>query len=380
MQRQGSQSGPNNLFGNQQFGGSRGGANQAFSAFGQASSLFGQGGANQFQGNPFSRGWGVNTEATNDPNWFANRYDKNYRNNVNNPQPPTPSGGDPGGASSGVEGTRQWQEIIDRVAKESGVPWHVIASIMAIESGGANVGPNAAGATGLMQVIPKYWQSVANNYGGDLMDPYTNIRTAAEILKMGYGQYGSWEHAAAFFNGGGGAIDANGNILNNPDPYNGNTVHNYVDAFRNNMAYFGYGSASMAEWAANGAAATSWGQGAVDTAATAIGAPYVWGGESWEEGGFDCSGLVQWAYSKYGVNPGRTAQEQFNNTQRIGYDSLQPGDLVFYSEGNGITHVAIYAGNGTIIDAPREGKTIRKIAMNTPWYQQHFVGFGRVYR
>jgi cell wall-associated NlpC family hydrolase len=74
----------------------------------------------------------------------------------------------------------------------------------------------------------------------------------------------------------------------------------------------------------------------------------------------DCSYLTQWCFSQLGVNLPRTAAEQAqycaNNGKTIAKEQLQPGDLVFFSHGqNGrymnVTHVAVYAGNGMIIDA-----------------------------
>jgi cell wall-associated NlpC family hydrolase len=85
--------------------------------------------------------------------------------------------------------------------------------------------------------------------------------------------------------------------------------------------------------------------------------PYVWGGNSLIKG-IDCSGLVQQAYSQLGINLPRTTYEQAKSGSVIGLNSLQPGDLVFYNTGssdpNGVgqySHVAIYTGNGNIVDA-----------------------------
>lgn len=134
----------------------------------------------------------------------------------------------------GLEGTRQWESEIQRVSRESGVPAKVLRAIMGIESGGVNHGANKAGATGLMQVVPRWWQSTADKYGGNLMDPYTNIRTAADILQSGYDQYGSWENAAAFYFGGGGAFAEGGGYSNAAD-YFGTDIRTYVSKFGQNM-------------------------------------------------------------------------------------------------------------------------------------------------
>lgn len=135
------------------------------------------------------------------------------------------------GPGRGLEGTWQWKDTIDKVAKESGVPQEVIQAIMGIESGGNQYAYSAAGAQGLMQVMPSYWQQLANNYGGNLYDPYTNIRTGAEVLKINFEKYGSWDKAAAAYLG---AIDEYGNITGAPDAY-GTTGYTYVDLFNENL-------------------------------------------------------------------------------------------------------------------------------------------------
>lgn len=73
--------------------------------------------------------------------------------------------------------------------------------------------------------------------------------------------------------------------------------------------------------------------------------PYVWGGASLSSGA-DCSGFVQTIYANYGISVPRTSSSQASSGRSISYESLQPGDLVFY--GSPINHVAIYIGNGQI--------------------------------
>jgi len=95
-----------------------------------------------------------------------------------------------------------------------------------------------------------------------------------------------------------------------------------------------------------------------------IGVPYVWGGES--PGGFDCSGFTQWVYNQIGVNLPRVSYEQgqsgygaFGGRRQL--SNLMPGDLVLWnnsSRNNGADHVAIYLGNGKIIEAPRPGRSV----------------------
>ena len=175
------------------------------------------------------------------------------------PEQPRPAAPPPSGApvpaptapmAAGGGGVPRWSGEINRVSQETGVPWQVLASIMSIETGGANV-TNSVGATGLMQVMPQYWQSTANKYGGDLSNPYTNIRTAADILLQNYRQYGSWENAAAAYFGGGGAFNADGSYSSAFDAY-GTDIGTYVGRFRNYMSQYGYGSPSSSGTMAGG--------------------------------------------------------------------------------------------------------------------------------
>lgn len=116
------------------------------------------------------------------------------------------------------------------------------------------------------------------------------------------------------------------------------------------------------------------GKQALAYAARFLGVPYVYGGESPQ--GFDCSGLVQYAYDKLGIKLPRTSQEQAKVGLAVPRDELQPGDLLFFNEpGEGAnSHVAIYAGGGQEIEAPHPGATVRIAAVD--W--AHFSGARRV--
>jgi cell wall-associated NlpC family hydrolase len=119
-----------------------------------------------------------------------------------------------------------------------------------------------------------------------------------------------------------------------------------------------------------GASGNSVGARAVSIAMQAKGTPYVWGGNSLTNG-VDCSGLVQQVYKKLGINLPRTTYEQAKSGKIVSIGSLLPGDLVFYNTGsrdpNGIgnlSHVAIYIGNGQVIDAPGSGRSVRVTTLN----------------
>ncbi|MEK9519838.1 NlpC/P60 family protein [Streptomyces sp. NPDC087908] len=101
------------------------------------------------------------------------------------------------------------------------------------------------------------------------------------------------------------------------------------------------------------------GAAALSAAATQIGKPYQSGAEG--PGAYDCSGLTQWAYGKAGVGLTRTTYTQQNDGTKIGRSQLKPGDLVFF---NGLSHVGLYAGNNTILHAPKPGASVRYESMN----------------
>jgi hypothetical protein len=109
----------------------------------------------------------------------------------------------------------------------------------------------------------------------------------------------------------------------------------------------------------------------VRAAAQQIGWPYVWGGESRTEGGFDCSGLVDYAYSAAGhALPGRpTAAVLWQMGVPIAKRNLRPGDLVFLGTYSGQPyHVAMYAGHDLVIVASGRGRPIAAVPLDSvPW-------------
>jgi cell wall-associated NlpC family hydrolase len=101
---------------------------------------------------------------------------------------------------------------------------------------------------------------------------------------------------------------------------------------------------------------------AVAAAEAQVGWPYVWGGESRAEGGFDCSGLIDFAYAAAGLAlPGRpTAADLWRLAVPETPDALAPGDLVFVGAASGAPHhVGMYVGGGTVVAAPHTGAAVR---------------------
>ncbi|MGW1127735.1 NlpC/P60 family protein [Streptomyces sp. NPDC002526] len=100
---------------------------------------------------------------------------------------------------------------------------------------------------------------------------------------------------------------------------------------------------------------TAQGGQAVGYAVRQIGKPYVWGAEG--PGSFDCSGLTSQAWANAGRVIPRTSQEQWRQLTKVPMNALRPGDLVVYFPE--ATHVALYIGNGLVVQAPRPGTSVK---------------------
>lgn len=108
------------------------------------------------------------------------------------------------------------------------------------------------------------------------------------------------------------------------------------------------------------AASGGYGPALLEWAKTKLGIPYVWGGIG--PNGYDCSGLVYAGMKELGKGVQRSAAAQYNAYANVPFNQKQPGDLVFWSNngtGNGVYHVAIYAGGNTVLMAPQPGQNVR---------------------
>ena len=229
-------------------------------------------------------------------------------------------------------------------AASCGLPWTVLAGIAKVESDfGHNMATSSAGAIGYGQFLPATWAT----YGqGNPYDYHDALPAIARYLCA---------------NGAPGDLHAAIWAYNHADWYVAEVL---ALAAR-------YGSSIPAEPTSR----------VVALAQAELGMPYVWGGAS-PATSFDCSGLVQWVYGQVGITLPRTAQEQFDATVRITPDQLQPGDLVFfahtYPSADPITHVGIYVGNGTMINAPEVGEVVQEMPVFTGYWGAHYAGAGRV--
>jgi peptidoglycan DL-endopeptidase CwlO len=109
---------------------------------------------------------------------------------------------------------------------------------------------------------------------------------------------------------------------------------------------------------------------AAEVALSYLGTPYHWGAEG--PGGFDCSGLVQWAYAKEGVSIPRVTSEQIRDGVYVPRDQLAPGDLVFFDGGH---HVGMYLGHGAFVQAPHTGDVVKVSSLASGYYSSvYFAG------
>lgn len=257
-----------------------------------------------------------------------------------------------------------------------GLPWQVLAGVGWVESHHASgradpstgdvrppiVGPALDGANGFaaiadpsqpdgwahalgpMQFLSTTWQAWATlapdrppSESADVNNAWDAIYTAARYLCGGHHQLDD-VHAALL-------------------SYNHSEA--YVEQVMTKATAYGLGSASPV----TNTLVTGSADSVIAAAMTQIGVPYVWGGES-PGVGFDCSGLVQWAYAQAGVALPRTTQQQVLVGMPVSPDDIRPGDLIFTQghEGGAVVdfgHVAIAVGGGQEIVAPHTGAVVQ---------------------
>ena len=105
-----------------------------------------------------------------------------------------------------------------------------------------------------------------------------------------------------------------------------------------------------------------------------LGVPYSYGGDS-PRTGFDCSGLVRFVYSHFGLRLPHSSYADYSLGMSVSRASLIPGDLVFF---DGVGHVGMYVGGGRFIHAPHSGTDVQVSSLDDPWYQSRYDGARRV--
>lgn len=117
------------------------------------------------------------------------------------------------------------------------------------------------------------------------------------------------------------------------------------------------------------------GEQAAVVAVRQLGVPYRYGGNT--SAGFDCSGLVHYAYSKAGRSIPRTTGSQWRGLRPVAADSLRVGDLLFFKINGKVSHVGLYLGSGRFVHAPSTGRDVSIEDLDSDFYRQAFVRGGR---
>lgn len=113
---------------------------------------------------------------------------------------------------------------------------------------------------------------------------------------------------------------------------------------------------------------------AVERALDVVGTPYRWGGES-PSTGFDCSGLVRWAYGGVGIDLPHNSYALYGEGKRVSTSSMKPGDLLFFE---GLGHVGLYMGGGRMVHSPRTGRSVEVVRLSATNYGARLIGARRV--
>ncbi len=279
--------------------------------------------------------------------------------------------------SSGDLGTpTQYDDMIRQAAAEAGVSPALVKAVARAESGFDPHSGSAAGAQGLMQLMP----ATARGLGvSDPYDPLQSLRGGARYLRQMLDRFnGDVTKALAAYNAGPNAVARYGGI----PPYA--ETQAYVPRVLGYFQEYGGGSATTA--AAGDLAALNFTgarplapQGTGGKVATSglqfLGTPYVWGGTT--PAGFDCSGLAQYLYTNAGVPIPRTSEEQFKAGTPVATNQLRPGDLVFFRKNGDVHHVGIYLGSGRFLQAPHTGDVVKISSLTDPAYASEYCGARR---
>jgi cell wall-associated NlpC family hydrolase len=315
-------------------------------------------------------------------------------------------------AVSGLGEASPYDAMIVEAAQANNVPPALVKAVVRAESG---FDPNAvsrAGAQGLMQLMP----STAAGLGvTDPFDPKQNLMGGAKFLRGLLDRFiGDVSKALAGYNAGPGAVEKYGGI----PPYAETQAYvpkvlGFVDEYGGLAATGAPAAQPLAAASVNTAgipagyalvplsalglqapgattalvpttatttptvpASSARGAQALGVARQYLGTPYRWGGES-PATGFDCSGLMQYAFKQLGVNIPRVSQDQYRSGQQVPREALQPGDLVFFSKAGDVHHVGMYVGDGKFLHAPRTGDVVKISSLSEPHYAAEYCGARR---
>ena len=107
-----------------------------------------------------------------------------------------------------------------------------------------------------------------------------------------------------------------------------------------------------------------------------VGAPYIYGGNS--PRGFDCSGLVQFSYSRVGHSVPRTTSALWQVATPVPRNAIRAGDVLFFNVDGKMAHVGLYLGDSRFVHAPSSGKVVSVASLESPYYSRSLVRAGRL--
>jgi cell wall-associated NlpC family hydrolase len=249
-----------------------------------------------------------------------------------------------------------------------GVPWTLLAAVAHTESDFDPTVTSSAGAEGLFQFEPATFAAHdrPTATGGAVppspFDP-TDATYAAARYMCSLGIVADPTSALVAYNCG------------NPDPACQAASAGYAAQVLATAA--SYTASGSTETGTSSEMPTAVQAAAVSYAESQIGTPYVWGGTS-PKTGFDCSGLVVWAYGLAGVVVPRVANDQWHDEPHVAMGQLVPGDLIFFGTGDYADHVGIFVGGSAIVDAPYTGADVRidtiPMSVGAAWGSQVVLG------
>jgi len=239
------------------------------------------------------------------------------------------------------------------------VPPQIIAAQIQAESNWRPKAGSSAGAQGIAQFMPGTWAAVGKDGNGDGVADVWNPIDA--IWTQGNYMCGQVSAIRALQEGG---VRIDGDILElalaayNAGLGNVQRAHG-IPPFAETQSYVSTIIANASTYGGT-LAPDEVVQKAINAAKAEIGKPYVWAAQG--PNAFDCSGLMTWAYAKAGVTLTHQSVVQSQQTKHYPRDQAVPGDLLFWSENHsesGIYHVAMYLGDGKMIESPQPGSNVR---------------------
>jgi cell wall-associated NlpC family hydrolase len=286
-----------------------------------------------------------------------------------------PDLGDPGdypGDSASPADIAHW---MGAEAQKRGIPAELPVMAALTESGLQNLDGGDRDSVGFFQMRVGIWNNGA--YAGYPSQPEKQLdwfldhaeavkaqRHARGLAVDDPNQYGDWiadiERPAAEYRGRYQLhYDRAHELLQSADKKTDNAAANAIDAAPGGSLHAGRQAAA-----------------ALAAAKSQLGVPYRWGGSS-PGTGFDCSGLVQWAYAKVGIRIPRVTDQQILATNGTAVDRrhLLPGDLVFFRDSSGyVHHVGMSLGGDKFINAPHTGDVVKISSLADPYWKREFAG------